>query len=74
MLDKNRLKKAIQAAFDAESDKDIKPSEARERMAEGIAEAIITEVESATITVSGITTTGTATAQTQAAPVEAKVT
>lgn len=65
MLDKNRLKTAIKNAYDAEADKDIKPDEARDRIAEAIANAVVDEIKNATISVNGVATTGTAAAQLQ---------
>lgn len=73
MLDKNRLKTAIKSVFDAEADKDIKPDEARERMADGIAQAVIDEIKKATISVNGVATTGTAAAQLQSVAVIATI-
>lgn len=73
MLNKESLANAIKAAFDAESDKEINPAEARARIANSIADAVFNFVTSATITVAGVTTAGTAAAQTQTVPVTATI-
>lgn len=74
MLDKDALKAKIKEAYDSESDKNVTPSEARDRMADRIANAIFDFVKSAQVTVNGVTTAGTATAQTQTVPVTATIT
>lgn len=68
-LDTTTLKKEIRAAFDAESDTKVNPSEARQRTADAIGAAIEKFVKTGTVTVSAgiaVSTTGTAAAQTGA--------
>ena len=48
-LNKQALKAAIQDAFDSESDKQVDPLEARERIAEKLANAIESFVKSGTV-------------------------
>ena len=65
-LDKTSLENAIKAALDAECDITVKPAEARQRMAEKIANAIDTFVKSGTVTVEAgipVTTAGSPTTQ-----------
>jgi len=69
MLDKASLINAIQAALDAESDVDVNPAQARQRMAAAIGNAIDAFVKSGTVTVEAgipVSTAGSATAQTGA--------
>jgi hypothetical protein len=68
-LDKTTLKNEIQAAFDAESDVEVNPAEARARIATKLSEAIDKFVKSGTVTVASgiaVSTTGTAAAHTGA--------
>lgn len=61
----NKLKSDIRAAFDSESDRDVKPAEARKRTADAIGDAIenyLKEVRVAALI--PVSTTGSATAQT----------
>jgi len=48
-LNREVLKKAIKNAFDSESDEQVNPSEARERIAEKLASAIENFVKSGTV-------------------------
>ena len=63
MLDKTSLENAIKAAFDAESDTEVNPAEARRRMASAIAAAIDTFVKSGTVTGTCATPAGAGTIQ-----------
>jgi hypothetical protein len=68
-LDTATLKQEIQSAFDAESDVEVNPAEARQRIANKLGAAIEKFVKSGTVTVSSgiaVSTTGTAAAQTGA--------
>lgn len=68
-LDKTTLENRIRNAFDAESDVETNPAEARERTARAIAEAVDDFVRGATVTVAAgipVSTAGTAAAQTGA--------
>ncbi|MDR3287084.1 MAG: hypothetical protein LBT27_06550 [Prevotellaceae bacterium] len=49
-LNKQTLAAAIKAAFDAESDTDVNPVQARQRMASAIADAVEAFVKSGTVT------------------------
>lgn len=63
------LKAEIQAALDAESDREVNPAEARQRTAEKLSAAIEKFVKSGTVTVAAgiaVSTAGTAAAQTGA--------
>jgi len=59
-LNKNLLAQAIREAFDAESDVQVDPAEARQRQAEKIANAIDSFIRSGTVqtTVTGTSATG----------------
>lgn len=74
MLDENRLSGLFEDALNAESDKKVDPAEARKRMAKAMAKAVIEEMKAATISVGGVTTTGTSTSQTQVGVVKATIT
>jgi hypothetical protein len=67
MLDKETLKQEIKSAFDAESDRDVNPAQARENIAAAIADAVHKFVKNADVTVAAgipVATAGTAAAQT----------
>lgn len=59
-LNKTLLAQAIREAFDAESDVQVTPAEARQRQAEKIADAIDSFIRSGTVqtTVTGTSATG----------------
>ncbi len=73
MLNEEILKLKIKQAFDAESGKEVEPEQARDRIATAIAKAVIEQIKSAQIIVSGIVTVGSATTQTQTLPVTATI-
>jgi hypothetical protein len=63
MLDKASLINAIKSAFDAESDTQVNPAEARQRMAAAIANAVDAFVRSGTVTGTCATPAGAGTIQ-----------
>ncbi|MDR0559128.1 MAG: hypothetical protein LBG92_03095 [Prevotellaceae bacterium] len=68
-LNRTLLEQEIKAGFDAESDTDVNPAEARARTAKAIADAVNKFVLGATVTVAAgipVSTAGTAAAQTGA--------
>lgn len=68
-LNRTGLEQELQAAFDAESEVEVDPAQARARMAKAIAEAVDSFVRSGTVTVASgipVSTAGTAAAQTGA--------
>jgi hypothetical protein len=68
-LDVTTLKTEIRAAFDAESDVEVDPAEARQRIADALGAAIDKFVKTGTVTVASgiaVSTAGTAAAQTGA--------
>lgn len=60
-LVKTNLKNDIKAAFDAEADQEVNPAEARERIAQKIADAVDSYIKAGTVTVDPALHTGTIT-------------
>jgi len=58
-LVKTNLKNDIKAAFDDEANKEVDPAEARERIAEKIADAVDSYIKAGTVTVDPASHTGT---------------
>jgi hypothetical protein len=58
-LIKENLKNAIKAAYDAESNKEVTPAEARERTAQAIADAVDSYIKAGVVTVDPSSHTGT---------------
>lgn len=57
-LVKENLKNDIKAAFDAESDVEVNPAEARERIAQKIADAVDSYIKAGNVTVDPSSHTG----------------
>lgn len=72
-VNKAKLEKDILEILNAVSDIEIDPQEARKKQAKGFAKAISDQILNVDAEVTGVTTAGSATAQTQSNVVKAKI-